>query len=231
MRLKAHFASRADAPRARHGFIWNCLHLTRFEDRRQIEPTRINPRIDERGTTLVEVVLAGTVLAVGLSGLFGLLGTTVNVVKRGHTASGAQQNTVARLDQIRNLTWASLIDAASVKAVLNTPISSDTYSTISLEEVTVSRADVPQSAPSPSPTPTAPPASFSVTKRGTTVTISPSPCPDFNDEKLLKITVTTEWNTVGGWTTVGGSHRRELSTLISHSGSNKARIAVPTPTP
>ena len=73
---------------------------------------------DERGTTLVEVVIAGTILAIALSGLYTLLGATVNEVKRGHTASGAQQNTVTRLDQIRSLTWASITNAQRCGNVL-----------------------------------------------------------------------------------------------------------------
>jgi len=54
----------------------------------------------EQGTTLVEIAIAGAILAIGLAGLYALLGTSVNEVKRGHTASGAQENTGARLDQM-----------------------------------------------------------------------------------------------------------------------------------
>jgi hypothetical protein len=63
---------------------------------------RNRPEQGEQGTTLVEVAVAGAILAVGLAGLYALLGTSVNQVKRGHPAS-AQENTVARLDQMRNL--------------------------------------------------------------------------------------------------------------------------------
>ena len=92
---------------------------------------RNRPEQGEQGTTLVEIAIAGAILAVGLAGLYALLGTTVNEVKRGHTASGAQENTVARLDQMRNLTWASITNPATVATVLGTPTSSDTSSTIS----------------------------------------------------------------------------------------------------
>ena len=105
---------------------------------------RNRPEQGEQGTTLVEIAVAGAILAVGLAGLYALLGTSINEVKRGHTASGAQENTVARLDQMRNLTWASITNAATVATVLGTPTSSDSASTISREVITVSPAAVPQ---------------------------------------------------------------------------------------
>ena len=192
-------------------------------------PTR--PEQGEQGTTLVEIVIAGAILAIGLAGLYGLLGVTVNEVKRGHTASGAQENTVARLDQMRNLTWASITNAATVATVLGTPTSSDSSSTISREVITVSPAAVPQSSPLPSPTPlpaATPGPGFSVIKTGGSVSVSPSPAPNLNAEKLVNVTVTTEWRTAGG------SHQRQLSSLFSQWGSTAPKpvpSATPSPTP
>jgi len=185
----------------------------------------------EQGTTLVEVALAGAILAVGLAGLYALLGNTANEVKRGHTASGAQENTVARLDQMRNLTWASITNADTVATVLGTSTSSDSSSTISREVIAVSPAAVPQSSPlpSPAPLPTATPGpGFSVIKTGSSVTISPSPYPSLVAEKLVNVTVTTEW------TTAGASHQRQLSSLFSQWGSTPSKpvpSATPSPTP
>lgn len=214
MQLKAHFASRAYAPRARHGFIWNCLYSTN----------------GERGTTFVEIVIAGTILAVGLSGLYALLGATVKEVTTSNTASIAQQNTVARMDQIRSLTWASLTSADYVKSrVLNTATSSANSSTISREVVSISPAAVPQSSPLPSPTPAVTPtpgAGFSVTKIGTaTPVISPAASPNLLSEKLLNVTVTTEWDSSGK------THQRQLSALISRAGSAPFNRVTPTPSP
>ncbi|MEO7723995.1 MAG: hypothetical protein ABIU29_04800 [Chthoniobacterales bacterium] len=180
---------------------------------------------------MVEIVIAGAILAVGLSGLYALLGTTVNQVQRGHTASGAQENTVARLDQMRNLTWASITNAATVATVLSTATASDSSSTISREVITVSPAAVPQTSPlpSPAPLPTATPGpGFSVIKTGGSVNISPSAYPNLNAEKLVNVTVTTEWSTAGA------SHQRQLSSLFSQWGSNAPKpvaSATPSPTP
>jgi len=185
------------------------------------------PEQGEQGTTLVEVAVAGAILAVGLAGLYALLGTTTNEVKRGHTASGAQENTVARLDQMRNLTWASITNAATVATVLGTSTSSDSASTISREVIAVTPAAVPQSSPLPSPTPlpTATPGpGFSVIKTGGSVSISPSPYPSLVAEKLVNVTVTTEWRTAGG------SHQRQLSSLVSQWGSTPSK-PVPSATP
>src|SRR5207248_1350959 len=164
-------------------------------------------------------------------GLYALLGTTVNEVQRGHAASGAEQNSVARLDQMRNLTWASITNAITLATVLNTPTSSDSSSTISREVITVAPAAVPQSSPlpSPAPSPTATPGpGFSVIKTGGSVTITPSPYPNLNAEKLVNVTVTTAWNTADG------SHQRQLSSLFSQWGSAAPKpvaSATPSPTP
>jgi len=192
---------------------------------------RSRPERGEQGTTLVEVAIAGAILAVGLAGLYALLGTTTNEVKRGHTASGAQENTVARLDQMRNLTWASITNADTVATVLGTSTSSDSASTISREVIAVSPAAVPQSSPlpSPAPLPTATPGpGFSVIKTGSSVSISPSPAPSLVAEKLVNVTVTTEWRTAGD------SHQRQLSSLFSQWGSTPSKpvpSATPSPTP
>jgi type II secretory pathway pseudopilin PulG len=185
------------------------------------------PGKGEQGMTLVEIAIAGAILAVGLAGLYALLGTSVNQVKRGHTASGAQENTVARLDQMRNLTWASITNPATVATVLGTPTSSDTSSTISWEMITVSPAAVPQTLPLPIPAPLPPPPpgpGFSVIKTGGSVSVSPSPAPSLVAEKLVNVTVTTEWRTAGV------DHQRQLSSLFSQWGSTPSK-PVPSPTP
>src|SRR5207248_6014858 len=87
------------------------------------------PAQDERGTTLVEVAIAGALLVLALASLYALYGTTVKEAKGGDTAAIAQQNSIARLDQMRNLTWASITNAITLATVLNTPTSSDSSST------------------------------------------------------------------------------------------------------
>src|SRR5438046_1239064 len=59
----------------------------------------------ERGTTLVEVAVAGALLVLALASLYALYGTTVKEAKGGDTAAIAEQNCSARIDQIRNLNW------------------------------------------------------------------------------------------------------------------------------
>jgi type II secretory pathway pseudopilin PulG len=181
------------------------------------------------GTTLVEIAVAVAVLSVGLASLFALLGTMGNEVGRGNAVSEAQQSTSARIDQIKNLTWANLTSANYISTnVLNTPGSLANSSTISREVITISPAAVPQSSPLPSPTPVSSPSpgpGFSITKTGTaTPVISPLPYPDLLLEKLLNVTVTTEW------ITSGTLHQRQLSTLVSRSGSPPSKpVASPTP--
>jgi hypothetical protein len=56
------------------------------------------------------------------------------------------------------------------------------------------------------------------------VTISPSPYPSLVAEKLVNVTVTTEWRTARA------THQRQLSSLVSQWGSPPSK-PVPTPTP
>jgi type II secretory pathway pseudopilin PulG len=183
----------------------------------------------DSGFTVVEVAVAVALLTIGLGGLFALLGTAVKETVTGNAASVAQQNTSARMDQMKNLTWANLTNANYISTnVLGSPSSPTNFATISSEVIAVSPAAVPQSSPLPSPIPAAsatPGPGFSVTKTATgTPSISPSPYPNLLPEKLVNITITTRW------LTSGKSHQRQLSSLISRSGSPPSK-PVPSPTP
>ena len=173
----------------------------------------------ERGTTLVETAVAGVVLVLGLTSLYALYGTTVKEAKAGDAATIAQQNCIARIDQMRNLTWNNTTSSSSIAGLLATPTSSDNSSTISKEVISIYPAAVPQTSPLPAPTPTPSPTPgstpfFSVTKIGTgTPASSPSAPGSILGEKLIRVEVTTEW------VTSATTHRRQLSTLISKSGT------------
>jgi Tfp pilus assembly protein PilV len=173
----------------------------------------------ERGTTLVETAVAGVVLVLGLTSLYALYGTTVKEAKAGDAATIAQQNCIARIDQMRNLTWNNTTSSSSIAGLLATPTSSDNSSTISKEVISIYPAAVPQTSPLPAPTPTPSPTPgstpfFSVTKIGTgTPASSPSSPGSILSEKLIRVEVTTEW------VASGTTHQRQLSTLVSKSGT------------
>ena len=173
----------------------------------------------ERGTTLVEVAVAGALLVLALASLYALYGTTVKEAKAGDAASIAEQNSIARIDQMRNLTWNNTTSQSSIATLLTTPTSSDNASTISREVISIYPAAVPQTSPLPAPTPSPSPTPgstpfFSVTKIGTATPVaSPSAPTSILGEKLIRVEVTTEW--VSSATT----HQRQLSTLISKSGT------------
>ena len=173
----------------------------------------------ERGSTLVEVAVAGTLLALGLMSLYALYGNSVKEAKGGDTAAIAEQNSIARIDQMRDLTWNNTTSPSSIATLLTTPTSSDNASSISQEVISIYPAAVPQTSPLPTPTPTPSPTPgstpfFSVTKIGTaTPVISPSAPTSILGEKLIRVEVTTEW------VTSATTHQRQLSTLISKSGT------------
>src|SRR5205823_2222437 len=173
------------------------------------------PAQDERGTTLVEVAVAGALLVFALASLYALYGTTVKEAKGGDTAAIAEQNCSARIDQIRNLNWYNTTDPSNIAGLLYNSTSSDNASAISREVVSIYPAAVPP-FPAPTPSPSPPPNStpvFPVTTMGTeTPLVSPSTPPTIVGEKLIRVEVTTEW------VTSGTTHKRQLSTLISKSG-------------
>jgi type II secretory pathway component PulJ len=51
----------------------------------------------ERGSTLVEVAVAGALLALALMSLYALYESSVKEAKAGDTAAIAEQNTIARM--------------------------------------------------------------------------------------------------------------------------------------
>jgi len=173
----------------------------------------------ERGTTLVEVAVAAALLVLALMSLYALYGSTVKEAKGGDTAAIAQQNSIARIDQMRNLTWNNTTSPSAIATLLTTPASSDNASTISREVISIYPATVPQTSPLPEPTPSPSPTPgstpfFSVTKIGAgTPAVSPSTPSSILGERLIRIEVTTEW--ISSATT----HQRQLSTLISKSGT------------
>jgi type II secretory pathway pseudopilin PulG len=173
------------------------------------------PARHERGTTLVEVAVASALLVLALASLYGLCGTTVKEAKGGDAAAIAEQNSIARLDQMRNLTWNNTTSPSSIAALLTMPTSSDNASTISREVISIYPAAVPPfpaPTPSPSPTPSSTPF-FTVTKTPGIGPTPPSSPPAIVGEKLIRVEVTTEW------VTSGTTHQRQLSTLISKSGT------------
>jgi type II secretory pathway pseudopilin PulG len=177
------------------------------------------PSQHERGTTLVEVAVAGALLVLALASLYALYGTTVKEAKGGDTAAIAQQNSIARIDQMRNLTWNNTTSPSSIATLLTMPTSSDNASTISREVISIYPAAVPETSPLPAPTPFPSPTPgstpfFSVTKIATeTPVISPSSPNSILGERLIRVEVTTEW------VTSAATHQRQLSTLISKSGT------------
>src|SRR5207248_100421 len=94
------------------------------------------PAQHERGSTLVEVAVAGALLALALASLYALYGTTVKEAKGGDTGAIAQQNSIARIDQIRNLTWNNATSPSYIRDnLLTTPTSSDNSSTMSRDGI------------------------------------------------------------------------------------------------
>jgi hypothetical protein len=175
-------------------------------------------RARKHGTTLLETVFSVAVLALVFVGLYGMSGRASNLVRTSEAASDAQRNCLGRIDQLRSYGWAKVTRPDQLVSILSKPTGSVVFQK---EIISVYEASIPQTSPLPSPAPAATPAPssaplFTVTKTGTgAAVINPSSFdPAITLAKShLNFRVLTEWNRTGK------VQQRELSTMISKSGT------------
>jgi hypothetical protein len=173
--------------------------------------------------SLVEVVIAAGVLIVALAANYGVLANSRMIVSAGNEAAVAQQNTMTRIDQLRQGGWGTVTDPAALATLLAVPLPT-TASSVSLtrEVITVSDISIPalpaanaQTGPLATTTANGT-VLFTVTRTGTAAAISnPSTVnvDAIRDRRSLNIRVRTDW------TSRGRPLQREISTVISRSGA------------
>ena len=171
-----------------------------------------------RAISLIETMFAAGILAISFLGLYAVSARASNLVRKSEAASDAQRNCLARIDQIRSYGWAKVSKPDQIAAILSQPTGGVTFQK---EIISVYEMSVPQTLPLPSPTPAPTPAPsaaalFTVTKTGSGApVISPAGFdPTVSLAKAqLNFRVLTEWNRSGR------TEQREISTMISKSGS------------
>lgn len=163
----------------------------------------VQSRGSQVGTTLAEVLIAATVCAVFFVGVFEVNAVCLRLINASKEGVAAIECVQDRLEQLRNLSYGTLVDTAGITALLTTPPNPSTLPLKARETVTISKfADG---------TATNPTVTFMRTP-GTNVVPTSSPgTVDFTGVKLVQVDVTYDWTTTLGAT----SHQECASTIIS----------------
>jgi hypothetical protein len=172
---------------------------------------------------LVEVVIAAGVLIVALAANYGVLANSRMIVSAGNEAAVAQQNTMSRIDQLRQAGWLKVTDPAAIATLLATrpPSTTDnlavTREVITVREIAIPTLPVTNAQTAPLATTTADgTVLFTVTRTGTSAAVTnPSTVnvEAIQARRSLNIRARTEW------TSRGRPLQREISTVISKSGA------------
>jgi hypothetical protein len=170
------------------------------------------------------VVIAAGVLIVALAANYAVLANSRMIVSAGNEAAVAQQNTMTRLDQLREAGWLKVTDPAAIAALLTNDRPPNTINNLTLtrEVITVSEIAIPalpvtNSQTTPLATTTANgTVLFTVTRTGNSAAVSNPSTVDLEAiraRRSLNIRVRTEW------TSRGRPLQREISTVISLYGT------------
>lgn len=165
------------------------------------------------GLALLEAMVAAFVLVFTLTSLYAVFGHARNQLAEINENSAIQANLQARHESLRQSGWAKITNPTQLATMLATPLpaTQSNIASITQEYIIVYPASVPYVAPAvPTPTPY-----FTVTRTGAGVTVTPA---GFSNTSLV---AQYQCNCVIGidWSSRGRSHKREISTLFSKSGS------------
>ncbi len=114
------------------------IHFSNRRRRRQF------PRLREAGFTLLEVTIAGAIVAVGFLGAFATVLQTGKMVSASEEEALVMSGLEQRIDQLRLLEWPELTDGTGITTkVWTTPPEATEGITVSQETFTISPCDVP----------------------------------------------------------------------------------------
>ena len=162
----------------------------------------------QTGTTLIEVLVTAAICAIFFISIFEVNAVCLRLINTSKENVGALECVQDRLEQLRNLSFTSLVDTAGLTTFLTAPPNSSTLPLKATETVTI-RNFVSGAATTPSVT----------FVRGPGASVPPTHSPstvDFTGVKLVQIDVSYNWVTTFG----AIAHRETTSTIIS-AGTKK----------
>ena len=160
-------------------------------------------RGSQTGTTLVEVLVTTAVCAIFFVSIFEVNAVCLRLINASKENVAALECVQDRLEQLRNLSFPSLVDTAGLKTFLTTPPNSSTLPLKATETVKIQNFV--------NGVATTPGVTF---VRGPGASVLPTQSPntvDFSGVKLVQIDVTYNWVTTFG----AIAHHETTSTIIS----------------
>lgn len=168
---------------------------------------RIDPKIDEAGFTLVEVMVAAVLVAIFFASIFELNAVCLRYIDTSKEALAAVQSVQDRSETLRNLAFSDLTTASFVQNLMNTAANPAPFSQKATEEVTISNYH-PPALPGPTEK-----TQFTRSPNGSIAPNSVRTAPVTN---LVKVDVKVTWNM-----TLGGRPRTEQTSSIVSNGTKK----------
>ena len=156
----------------------------------------------------MEVLIAATICAVFFIGVFQVNAVCLRLINASKESVAAIECVQDRLEQIRNLSYATLVDTAGLTAFLTTPPNASTLPLKATETVTI-RQFANGAATNPTITFTRAPGASIVP------TYTPNAV-DFTGVKLVQVDVAYNWTT-----TLGSISHLETSSTIISDGAKK----------
>ena len=156
----------------------------------------------EKGSTIVESIVAASVLALALGGVCATNWKAINLARTNKQEIAATICLQERVEQLRHATWAAVTSGSAIQTMLNTPPAAATNIPGFAEEVMVT--SFPTAAPVPiDVTASTPNGAVINTENNTLVT--------GGQGSMVKVDISVKWPNYFGTT-----HQRTVSTLISN---------------
>jgi len=188
-----------------------------------IKTTEPNLRaaVSEAAFSILEVMIAAGILVVAVSGLYALYSASLAELNAASHAAVVQANLQTRLDSLKNLGWADVTDTSVISTLLASPITSTKANLPSIDSETISAYPIAIPAISGSSlAASGTSAYFTVTRTGSataTPTITGSTIDVSGSATNAPLQINYHVSML--WTTGGRQHTREISGIISQSGS------------
>jgi hypothetical protein len=167
-----------------------------------------NSNRPDAGTTLAEVLVAATVCGIFFVSIFEVNAVCLRFINASKENVAAIECVQDRLEQLRNLSYSTLIDTDKVTDLLTAPPNSSTLPLKATETVTIRKfADGAATTPA---------ITFTRSPGASVPPVRAPDSADFTGVKLVQVDVTYNWTT-----TLGAISRHETSSTNISDGAKK----------